>query len=40
MDNNTTTTSTGKLALAWAFVGIPLAWGIIMTLLNALALFQ
>jgi hypothetical protein len=27
------------LALAWGFVGIPLAWGVIQTLLNALKLF-
>ncbi|WP_425349903.1 MFS transporter small subunit [Mangrovicella endophytica] len=35
-----TTTSTAKLVLAWAFVGIPLAWGVIMTLSNAMALFR
>lgn len=29
-----------KLVLAWGFVGIPLAWGIIETLKNALKLFQ
>ncbi len=29
-----------KLLLAWGFVGIPLAWGVIETLLNALKLFQ
>ena len=29
-----------KLVLAWGFVGIPLAWGVIQTLLNALKLFQ
>jgi len=28
------------LILAWGFVGIPLAWGVIETLLNALKLFQ
>lgn len=28
------------LALAWGFVGIPLVWGVIETLLNALKLFQ
>jgi hypothetical protein len=27
-------------ALAWGFVGIPLAWGVIQTLINALKLFQ
>ena len=29
-----------KLVLAWGFVGIPLAWRVISTLLNALKLFQ
>jgi hypothetical protein len=28
------------LLLAWGLVGIPLAWGVIQTLLNALKLFQ
>jgi hypothetical protein len=29
-----------KLALAWGFVGIPLAWGVLQTLANAMKLFQ
>jgi len=29
-----------KVALAWGFVGIPLAWGVIQTLINAMKLFQ
>jgi len=29
-----------KLALAWGFVGIPLAWGVIQTLVNAIKAFQ
>lgn len=29
-----------QLVLAWGFVGIPLAWGVIETLINALKLFQ
>jgi hypothetical protein len=29
-----------KLALAWGFVGIPLAWGVVQTVANALKLFQ
>jgi hypothetical protein len=29
-----------KLILAWGFVGIPLAWGVIETIKNALALFR
>ena len=29
-----------KLALAWSFVGIPLAWGVYKTLANAVLLFQ
>lgn len=28
------------LVLAWGFVGIPLAWGVIQTVMNALKLFQ
>jgi hypothetical protein len=33
-------TTTLDLALAWGLVGIPLAWGVIETLLNALKLFE
>jgi hypothetical protein len=29
-----------QLALAWGFVGIPLAWGVLQTLSNALTLFK
>lgn len=29
-----------KLILAWGFVGIPLAAGVIQTLINAMKLFQ
>ncbi len=38
----TETEKTGNAAvwIAWAFVGIPLVWGVIMTLGNALALFR
>ncbi len=28
-----------KLALAWGFVGVPLAWGIVQTLINAIKAF-
>jgi len=35
-----TSRSTVKLALAWCFVGIPLVWGVMKTIANALALFQ
>ncbi|MFY9759091.1 MAG: hypothetical protein WB772_12040 [Xanthobacteraceae bacterium] len=28
------------LILAWGFVGIPLAWGVLQTLQNAMKLFQ
>jgi hypothetical protein len=38
MDRKGTTTL--HLALAWGFVGIPLAWGVYKTLLNAMKLFQ
>ncbi len=33
-------TSTLHLILAWGFVGIPLAWGVLQTLENAMKLFQ
>jgi len=36
-------TSTGnriKLVLAWGFVGIPLVWGVIQTLVNAIKAFH
>ena len=29
-----------KLVLAWGFIGIPLVWGVLQTLANALKLFQ
>lgn len=29
-----------KLVLAWGFVGIPLTWGVIETIINAMKLFQ
>ena len=32
--------STLQLILAWGFVGIPLAWGVLQTLQNAMKLFQ
>jgi hypothetical protein len=43
MANNQARTSTGnglKLVLAWGFVGIPLAWGVIQTLVNAIKAFH
>jgi hypothetical protein len=41
--NNAQSQSSGngfKLLLAWCFVGIPLIWGVLQTLDNALKLFQ
>jgi hypothetical protein len=29
-----------KLLLAWTFVGIPLAWGVVQTLVNAIKAFH
>lgn len=40
MSNSNTTTPTWKLAAAWIFVGIPLIWGVLKTLDNAMKLFQ
>ena len=33
-------TTTLQLVLAWAFVGVPLLWGVLQTLSNAMKLFQ
>ena len=33
-------TRTVQLILAWSFVGIPLLWGVLQTLRNALQLFH
>ncbi|WP_281353064.1 MFS transporter small subunit [Aureimonas leprariae] len=39
MPEQATSSSPLKLALAWAFVGLPLLWGVVMTLKSALPLF-
>ena len=42
MANTDKSAATGngiKLMLAWGFVGIPLTWGVIQTVINALKLF-
>ena len=33
-------TAAWHLLLAWAFVGIPLAWGVAQTIANAMKLFH
>ncbi|WP_283805032.1 hypothetical protein [Afipia sp. Root123D2] len=33
-------TTTFQLVLAWGFVGVPLMWGVLQTLSNAMKLFQ
>ena len=33
-------TTTLQLVLAWGFVGVPLVWGVLKTLANAMKLFQ
>lgn len=38
--NNPNRTHIAELILAWAFVGIPLLWGVLQTLRNAMKLFQ
>ncbi|SHL67038.1 MFS transporter small subunit [Hymenobacter psychrotolerans] len=39
-DSNAAPSSTGAVAFAWLFVGIPLVWGVSQTFIKALALFQ
>jgi hypothetical protein len=38
--NTQDSSMTLKLVLAWGFVGIPLAWGVIETISNAMKLFH
>jgi hypothetical protein len=40
MSNQSDTTTTLHLVLAWAFVGIPLTWGVVNTLEAAVKLFS
>jgi hypothetical protein len=40
MNDMSNTTSPAVMALCWALVGIPLAYGVYMTLLEAVALFS
>jgi hypothetical protein len=40
MVTDATTTSPGKILLAWLVVSIPAAWGIYYTVLNALKLLK
>lgn len=41
MSNRTSSGSRAiQLILAWSFVGIPLLWGVLQTLRNALKLFH
>ena len=39
-NGNQNGTTPVQLALAWIFVGIPLVWGVLQTLSNAMKLFQ
>jgi len=36
----TTSANRLKLVLAWGFVGVPLVWGVVQTLANAIKAFQ
>ena len=38
--NDTRGSNSGALILAWAFVGVPLLWGVVLTCINAAKLFQ
>ena len=40
MNQDRSETTTLQLLLAWGFVGIPLALGVLQTILNSLKLFQ
>jgi hypothetical protein len=38
--NSTDQPNTPQVIMGWVLVGIPLAWGVIVTLQNAVKLFQ
>jgi len=38
--NNTGSSATTQVTLGWVWVGIPLAWGVIVTIQNVAKLFQ
>jgi hypothetical protein len=40
MANDKAGTTGFQLALAWGFVGVPLVWGVLQTLSNAMKLFS
>jgi hypothetical protein len=40
MDTEHQQTTTLQLVLAWGFVGIPLVFGVVQTLINSMKLFQ
>jgi hypothetical protein len=40
MSENTKKSSPAMILVAWALVGVPLAWGVYNTLLNSMKLFQ
>ncbi|MGA7327346.1 MAG: hypothetical protein WBX25_23365 [Rhodomicrobium sp.] len=40
MESDQKGTTILELVLAWGFVGIPLAWGVSETIINAMKLFQ
>jgi hypothetical protein len=40
MQESTAANNSPKLIAAWVFVGIPFAWGVCVTLSNAMALFK
>jgi hypothetical protein len=40
MDAEHQETTTLQLVLAWGFVGIPLVFGVVQTLINSMKLFQ
>jgi hypothetical protein len=39
-NDNSKAASNLNLILAWGFVGNPLAWGVMQTIINAMKLFQ
>jgi hypothetical protein len=39
-NGNSSPSSAGLLVFSWLFVGLPLAWGVMQTLIKSMALFH
>jgi hypothetical protein len=40
LEQSKSDSSAGRLLFSWLFVGVPLAWGVMQTIIKSLALFH